>query len=334
MVTPQVGGVTPSTGGAVRVNDNAIASGNAFLIGELEKRDPKVREPLTSFTYSRDVPIRVGGGWVTEASALNVDYAVAGGSADGLVQAGGANAVPVIQANLNKDKFAAHIYSVIMRIPFIDMQRQAITGRSLERMLTKGVRLSYDKHLDANTYIGMRDYGSTGLLNNPNVIASPAATGTSGLTEFKNKSEREILRDINDAIYAGWENSEFDLSALPNHVLMPYEQFNYISTEPSSELMVGTILDFLLKANVTTTNGQQLVIAGTQYCKGTGAGGTDRMVAYRHDEDYMVMEEFVSLSRTMTSPNTDKLSYDSVYMANVSEVEIFYTQPISYVDGI
>ncbi|MCL1867302.1 MAG: DUF2184 domain-containing protein [Oscillospiraceae bacterium] len=334
MVKPSAFGIKSPVGTPVRTTDAAIASGNTFLISELEKRDPKVREPLTSFTYARDIPIRVGGGWVESTSALNIDYGVTEGSDDSLVQAGGANAVPVIQANLNKDKFSAHIYSIVMRIPFVDMQRQAITGRSLEQMLTKGVRLSYDKHLDANVYVGMAKYGTTGLLNSPFVTASPASTGASGSTNFRSKTPEEILADINSAILTGWENSEWDLSAIPNHVLTPYDQYNYIATTKVSDLATMTILEFLLQNNVATKNGSELVIAATAYCSGTGAGGTDRMIAYRHDEDYMAVDEFVPMNRTMTMPNVDKVSYDSIYMANLSEVQIYYTQPISYVDGI
>ena len=52
------------TGNAAVFNMDAagIASGEAFLTSELEKRDMLVRTPLTSLTYSRDIPIRVGGG--------------------------------------------------------------------------------------------------------------------------------------------------------------------------------------------------------------------------------------------------------------------------------
>ena len=39
----------------------AIANGGAFLSSELEKRDNTIRQPLTSFTYGRDIPVRVGG---------------------------------------------------------------------------------------------------------------------------------------------------------------------------------------------------------------------------------------------------------------------------------
>jgi hypothetical protein len=77
-----VGG-TSRRSGPVRTGDAAIASGGAFLTSELEKRDELLRQPLTSFTYARDLPIRVGGGWVDAVSALNIDYGLSGGSING-----------------------------------------------------------------------------------------------------------------------------------------------------------------------------------------------------------------------------------------------------------
>ncbi|MFR8164657.1 MAG: hypothetical protein ACLU8D_00225 [Enterocloster sp.] len=59
---------------------DGIASGQAFLTSELEKRDMMVRTPLTSFTYARDIPVRVGGGWAETVSAMQVGYGIAGGS--------------------------------------------------------------------------------------------------------------------------------------------------------------------------------------------------------------------------------------------------------------
>jgi hypothetical protein len=93
-------------------------------------------------------------------------------------------------------------------------------------------------------------------------------------------------------------------------------------------------MTFLLENNVATLNGGNLVIGATAFCKESGAGDTDRMVAYVNHDRFVAVEELVPLARTMTQPNTDKKSYDSIYMANMSEVEIFYEQPISYWDGI
>lgn len=315
-------------------NDSAIASGNAFLVSELEKRDPKIREPLTSVTYSRDVPLKVGGGWVEYVSAMNIDFGLTGGAGDGAVSAPGANGSPVVQMNLEKDTFGAHVFSTILRVPFVDMQRMQVTGKSLDALLTDGVRLAYDKHMDQNCYVGLTRYGTQGLINNSNVTAASVATGTGGSTNWSSKTPDEILKDVNDAITAVWSAAQYDLSAIPNHILIPHEQFNYIVSQKVSQAADKSILEYLLDNNIAKRNGQQLVIAGCPFCKGAGTSSADRMVVYVHHERFLAMEELVPLSRTMTQPNVEALAYDSVYMANVSQLELFYTQTIRYFDGI
>lgn len=315
-------------------NDSAIASGNAFLISELEKRDPKIREPLTSVTYSRDVPLKVGGGWVEYVSAMNIDFGLTGGAGDGAVSAPGANGSPVVQMNLEKDTFGAHVFSTILRVPFVDMQRMQVTGKSLDALLTDGVRLAYDKHMDQNCYVGLGRYGTQGLINNSNVTAASVATGTGGSTNWSAKTPDEILKDVNDAITAVWSAAQYDLSAIPNHIIIPHEQFNYIVSQKVSQAADKSILEYLLDNNIAKRNGQQLVIAGCPWCKGAGTASADRMVVYVHHERFLAMEELVPLSRTMTQPNVEALAYDSVYMANISQLELFYTQTIRYFDGI
>ena len=49
---------------SMMANDAAIAGGMAFLQSELEKLDPKVREPLTRVTWMRDVPVKSGERWL------------------------------------------------------------------------------------------------------------------------------------------------------------------------------------------------------------------------------------------------------------------------------
>lgn len=317
-----------------KMNDAAIANGQAFLISELEKRDPLIRTPLTSITYPRDVPLVVGGGWVEEISNLAVDYGVAGGSGDSLVHAPSANDMKVIQYNLNKDKFKAHIFSIMSRIGFINMQRTQVTGRSLDRMATDGIRLSYDKHMDQNTYIGMPIYGTYGLVNNPNVTPQNVVNGAAGTTQWATKTTEEILQDINNAILSGWAAAEYDRGAIPNHILLPYAQYNYIATTPFGALGEKSILAFLRENNVATTNGVSLFIGATEYLKGAGAGNTDRMISYVNDSRFLEMDELVPLQRAMTSTNTDAFAYDTIYVANISEVMFYYYQTVGYFDGI
>ena len=324
--------------GAMRMTMDAdgIASGGAFLTSELEKRDALIRTPLTSFTYTRDLPIRVGGGWVDYVSAMSVGYGVTGGSGDGVVDAGGANGIPMVQADFDKGLYKAHAVAMGTRVMWVDMQKGNVTGRNIETLLRDGVRMTYDKHMDENAYVGFERYGTTGLVNNPDVTVTEAASNgeTSPSTKFKDKTPDQILDDINTGILDAWAQAEYDLDAVPNHIIMPYEQYNYLATTRVSDLAEKTILTFLLENNVASQNGSDLFIGATNWCKGAGGSSDDRMVIYCNKERYIAMDELAPLNRAMTSPNTQHFCYDTAFAGNVSEVEIFYTQPIVYVDGI
>lgn len=322
---------------AVAMSDAAVSSGQAFLISELEKRDMLLRTPLTSFTYTRDIPIRVGGGWAEYVSAMQVGYGVTGSSGENIVQAGAANGIPIVQANFDKGLFKAHAIAVGSRIMWIDMQRGNMTGRNMDSIVRDGVRMTYDKHMDENTYVGFSIYGTTGLLNNADVVVVDAASNgqTEPSTKWVDKTPDQILADINSAILTAWEQAGYDLDAVPNHAIMPFEQYNYIATTRVSDLADKTILTFLMENNVARQNGSDFFIGATMWAKNAGEGGSDdRMAVYCNKERFLAMDELVPLTMGMTGPTPSQFCYYTAYAGNVSEVEFFYTEPVVYMDGI
>ena len=326
---------TPASGAPI-MDAAGIASGGAFLVSELEKRDPVIRKPLTSFTYPRDIVIETGGGWVDYVSAMSVAYGMTGGTGNGPVTAGGANGIPIVQASVDKGVYKAHVFAAALRVMFQDMQRSNYIGRSLDNLLQDGVRMAYDKHMDANVYVGLTDYGTTGLVNNPDAVETTAASNgaDSPSTKWVDKTPDQILKDVNDALTAGWAANEYDESAIPNHILLPYEQYLYIMTTKVTDLATETIYDFLMKNNAATKAGGDLFIGATRWCKGAGTGSKDRMVVYNNDRRFVKMDELVPLARIMSQPNVTNVCYDTAYMANISEVQIFYPTSIRYVDGV
>lgn len=126
--------IAPSRGAmdAMTFDASAVSSGLAFLVSELEKMDPLLREPLTSTTYPRDISIESGGGWVEATSAFNVEYGVTGGQADGV--GGVQNNIRRIQADFSKDLYKVMPYEVAMSVKIQDQLRGAVTGRSIEQV--------------------------------------------------------------------------------------------------------------------------------------------------------------------------------------------------------
>lgn len=329
--------VAPSRGAmdSMTYDAAAIASGLAFLTSELEKLDPVLREPLTNTTYPRDITIESGGGWVEATSAFNVDYAVTGGQADGI--GGVQNNIRRIQADFSKDLYKVLPYEVSMSIKIQDQLRGAITGRSIEQVYDDGIRLDYDKFMDINTYLGQTQFGTTGLLNDPNITAVSVATGASGKTTWKDKTPKEILDDIDDAILAAWQAAQYDNSAIPNHILIDPANFAYINrTIITVNGVAGgeSLLKYLMENNIAKAKGVDFFIGECRFCLGAGTGGMNRMVCYVNAKRFVGMDVPVPMSRIMTQPNVNTASYDSLYMANVGQVKIHYYEPFIYRDGI
>lgn len=321
--------------GILTMDAGAVASGLAFLESELEKLDPMLREPLTSTNYPRDIDIESGGGWVEATSAFNVGYGVTGGEADGV--GGIQNNIRRIQADLSKDLYKVLPYEVSMSIKIQDQLRGAVTGRSIEQIYDDGIRLDYDKYMDINTYLGQERYGTEGLVNNSMITPASVATGSGGTTTWKTKTPEEILSDIDDAILAAWKAAQYDNSAIPNHILIDPDNFAYINRTvfaANGATAPVSLLKYLQDNNIAKAKGVDFFIGECRFCEGAGVGNTNRMVMYVNQRRFVGMDVPVPLSRVMTQPNINTASYDSLYMANVGQIKIHYTEPFIYRDGI
>lgn len=310
-----------------------IATGMAFLEGELEKRDPKVREPLTSVTWPRDIVAETGGGWVDFTSTMNVDYATSGAN-DGSLVGGATDVISTVQANVNKDIYKVFTWAQAMKIPFVDSQKFQTIGRSIDSILDKGIRLNYNKSIDQLVYKGFTNVGITGILNNDNVVRSDAVDGASGDSLWTSKTVDEILWDVNKALTEAWAAAEYDESAMANHILLPPAKYAYIQSTRIGTSGDESILSYLLKNNLAKNQGKDLQILPCRWCTGAGTAGKDRMMVYVNDKDFLYFDLPVPLTRAMTQPVALQFSYVTIYAAQMGEVKFLYYQPARYVDGI
>lgn len=323
-----------SLGSGIRTIDaSGIATGMAFLEGELEKRDPKIREPLTSVTWQRDIVADTGGGWVDFTSTMDVDYATSGPNQNSLV-GGATDVLPMVQANVNKDIFKVFTWAQAMKIPFVDSQKFQTIGRSIDSILDKGIRLNYNKSIDQLVYKGFENVGITGLVNSPYVVAEMAEEGASGKATWVDKTVDEILWDINKAIAEAWAASAYDDGAMANHILLPPNKYAYLVSTRIGTSGDENILSYLLKNNMAAQQNKRLDIYPCRWCSGAGTSSSDRMVVYVNDKDFCYFDLPVPLTRAMTQPSALQFSYITVYAAQMGQVKLLYTQPARYIDGI
>ena len=319
--------------GNMMLDANSVSGGLAFLVGELEKRDEKLHEPLTSITWPRDMPVRTGGGWVDSVSVFDVSYASGEGSNDGLM-GGESNDLPMIQADIGKDSYRVFQWGHIVSVPLIDQQKLQKIGRSLDDILNRGLHLVHDKMLDKNVYTGIAKAGSYGLVNDPLISTVSASTKASGSTEWATATPDEILADVNAVLLATWEASEHDLSGMANHILIPTEQYTILVARKVGVTGDKSILQFLLENNLGKNQGNDLFIAPSVWCKGAGTGGKDRLVAYCNNEDRVRFDITVPLQRMLTQASAAHVAYLTPYVTQFSELQWPYRQHALYMDGI
>ena len=248
-----------------------------FLMKELEKVDETILEPLSATEWPRDMPVVTGGGLIESVASIDVTYASTGGEDDNLFF-DAANDIPVIQADMSKSVARTFNFAEYMAFSVVEREKMMGIGRDPETFLNKGIRLHCDKLIDRNVYQGFEKVNSTGLVNNPAIARISAATAAGGGTRWSQKTADEILNDINSAISALWKDNDCSIDALPNHILVPVEQFGALVTRKVSDDSGRSILSYVLENNLTTQQGGELIISPCKWCSRAGSSRSDRMV--------------------------------------------------------
>ena len=303
-----------------------------FLMKELEKVDEKILEPLTGTDWPRDMPVITGGGLLESIVSVDVTYASSGRDEDNLIF-DATNDIPVVQADMSQSVARCFSFAEYMSFSALEREKMMNVGRDPEAFLNKGIRLHCDKVIDRNVYRGFDKVRSTGLLNNPRILrmACPA-TGEGGSTRWQDKTADQILSDINAIIASIWKDCDCASDALPNHILIPVDQFGMLVTRKVSDDSERSILTYVLENNLTAQQGGRLVISPCKWCEEAGTSYTDRMVCYINDPEKICFNLTQPLRRMDTEYAEMRIRIP--YIAQFSEVRFLYPQCVRYMDAI
>lgn len=310
-----------------------VKDGYTFLEKQLEKMDAKILEPLQSTSWPRDMPVETGGGFLENISSIDVEYATTGGDENSLIMEA-ANDIPVMQADFGKTSWRVFNWAHYFRVPYLQKEKLTQIGTNIEEVLNKGVRLYHDKTVDRNVYKGFVKVGSTGLINNASVtrVTADPHTALSTDTTWAEKTADDILNDVNKAISAIWEANDCSPDAIPNHILIPVEQFGALVSRKVGVTGDKSILTFLMENNLAKQQGVDLVISPCKWCKAAGTFSADRMVVYINDVSKIKFNLTAPLKRLTTE--VADLQYKVPFVSAFSEVRFLYPTTVRYVDGI
>jgi hypothetical protein len=316
-----------------------IDSTGAFLIGELERLDQTLHEPLFNVTWTRDIDLREDVSIADEVSSFtNSSFATPGTpNSTGKNWIGKAsNAIAGPSLDIGKTSSPLYLWGIEISYTIPELLSAQQMGRPVDAQKYAAMQIKYQMDIDEMVYIGDDTLGKYGLVNSTSVTASSVATGALGTTAWTTKTADEILEDVNSLIQTAWEAAAY--AVCPSKILLPPAQFAYITSQKVSTAGNVSILTFLEDNSIALKiNGKKLDIQPCKWLTGRGtpagspSAATDRMVAYTQDKN-RVRYPLVPLQRT-------PLEYRSIYhlttyFGRLGVLEIVYPDTLYYADGI
>jgi len=209
-------------------------------------------------------------------------------------------------------------------------------GLNLTADKATACRRAYEEFVDGVALRGSAAKNMQGLINSSLITATTAPAdgvqnGATNSTAWANKTNQQIIRDINSAMMGIATGTNWlyyaDTILLPPAVLvgMAGRIIEYSSM---------TLLDWIKQYNVLTVQtGRQVTIAGVRGLETAGLGGITRMVAYRRDPS--VLKMWIPMPhRFLPVWQRGPLVFDVPGIFRLGGIEIRMPAAMRYLDGI
>lgn len=327
---------TPSGANRKRFHDGlmtfdraTIDSSGVFLIGELERLDQKLHEPLASVTWGRDVDLREDVSVADEFSSFtNSSFAAANGvSGSGKAWVGKeANAITGISVDIGKTATPLNLWAMQLGWTIPELESSQKVGRPIDQQKFTGMQLKYQMDIDEQVYVGDEALGLYGLVNSPYVTnLTNAVTGT-----WSTATPDQILADVNELINSVWAASGY--AVCPTDLRLPPIEYGRLISRKVSDAGNISILEYLRQNSLSNAiNGTPLNIQPLKWLTDAGVSDVQRMVAYSKDPE-RVRFPLVPLQRTPVEYRD--IRQLTTYFGRIGAIEFVYAETLGYRDGI
>jgi hypothetical protein len=329
-----------------------VDSTGAFLVGELERLDLTLHEPLASVTWPRDVQLREDVSVADELSSFTVSTFTSGGGLGTGQVAGkgkawiGKDTTQISRVSVDIAKITQPLIPWAKEIAYtvLELESAAKLGRPVDEQKYRALQLAFQMEVDEQVYYGDVPMAFYGLVNSDrrtgqDAVANVAnvANGAQGTSLWTNKTPNEILQDLNEALVSAWAQTGW--AVMPTDVLLPPAAFGYIATQMISQAGSDSVLNYLLRNNITSRQGGAVLdIRPVKWNVGAGVGGTlgtsnghDRMVIYSNDRERV---RFPMTLLSKTPIQYDAIWHKTTYWGRLGVLEIIYPETVAYRDGV
>lgn len=299
-------------------------TGLAFLTSQLTHIESKLYEVrYKAITYPQIIPVSNEAGEHVES----ITYFFMDGKV--VARFVGTKSLDVPISEIGTDKIVIPVELGAVGYEYSDEElRQAIAlGRPLPQLKANLSRRGFEELAQRVAMTGDTEHDLPGFINNTNVT-SAVVVDPGGGTEWVNKTPRQILFDIND--FMGDIFVDTLQIEKPNKLGLPTSQWNFIAGTPRSDTSDLTILQWLVNNSPYLTSIED-VIPITELT-GSGAGDTDRMMAYDFDMDKVVFH--IPMPLRYSEPQRKGRGFEVPGEFKLSGIEFRYPGSARYADGI
>lgn len=307
------------------VGDAKLHDANfAFLTTTLAKLHNTLYEPKYWVTYSQDIPVDVGGGFVDYVSYYTVDWAGIMNEFRNVV-GNNANYIPRVNAGLSQKSVNVYTFEVAYDLRFVELEKmkKLTLQKSIQDIYSNAIVAGWDLFVQKVAYTGIN--GGTGLFNGNNVkkftITNTSTTGKG----FEGMDDTEVVAAFNGIFETYLLNSNMNISLLPDTILVP----TFVGadlTSRASSLYTSSLRKFLLEHNLAAdeADGVKITIQSRPALDTLGEGSHGRIVAYKKDKSFVRLDMPYPIQHYITLPNIDKMSYTTAFVGQVSEIQMPY----------
>ena len=270
----------------MKFTDSQINSTGAFLVGELERLDQTLYEPIADFTWSRDIDLREDVTIADEVTSFILSNYAGGFGGTGFGKKAwikGLDTTPS-QVSVEVSKVTTPLTPWGMEVSYsiFELQKAMQVGRPIDVQKYDAMRLKHQLDIDTMVYMGDEEVGSSGvkgLLNNDGVVTTESVGAfTPGTT-----TPAEAIEFFNTILNNAWKQTQY--TRIPNVMLVPPAFFSALASTqlPNTE---RNLLEYVKANNLSVANGAALEIRPVKWLADSSINsGNGRIVAYTKSRD-------------------------------------------------
>lgn len=202
-----------------------------------------------------------------------------------------------------------------------EIRKAQLAKNGLEQRRANFAKRAIDELIERLAWLGDEDHGIKGFLNYPGITQAINPNGKAMKAGTADDAVAKVV-ELLDAVSVVTNGQ-----SAPNTLLLPPTVYTYLSRTPYGDNKDKTILKFIRENYDNFTTIESLAMLN-----GAGADGTNRMIAYTMDPDYISLE--IPQTFEQLSPQQKAMEFEVPCYAECAGVIVRQPLTVAFMDAV